>query len=54
VHEERVADEHVVTDPVGDVRRRMAGNVHHLHLERTEGEAFAVAEQEVEVAALGL
>ena len=52
-HEQRVADEHGVADPVGDVGRRMAGRVDHLGLELADLEALAVLEQMVEVAAVG-
>ncbi|HEY5065686.1 MAG TPA: metalloregulator ArsR/SmtB family transcription factor [Xanthobacteraceae bacterium] len=44
-HEKGVADERGVLDPVGDIRRRVAGRVHHLGLELANVEALAVGEK---------
>jgi hypothetical protein len=51
VHENGVADKDVLPDPVGDVGRGVAGQMHHLELEAAEREALAVPEQPVEVGA---
>ena len=53
-HEQRVADEDRVADPVADVGGRVPGRVEDLDLEPAERELLAVGEQLVEVATVGV
>ena len=53
-HEKRIADEDGIGDAIGDIGRRMAGDVHDLNIERADIEMLAVAKQPVEIRAVGL
>src|SRR3546814_3361703 len=53
-HEQRIADEGYITDPVGQVGGGVAGRVHCLDLQRPKRETLSIDEESVEVGAVGL
>ena len=52
-HEQGVADERRVADPVGDIGRGVAGDVEHLDGHLADLDAVAVGQQPVEIAMAG-
>src|SRR3546814_6840709 len=52
-HEQRVADEDRIADDIADAGRRMARRMHHPDIQSPDPEGVAVAEQAVELRAIG-
>ena len=53
-HEQGIADKGRVRDLVSDIRRRMTRRVDHFGIQFADLETFAILEQMIEIAAVGL